>query len=202
MRTPNSMARRLMTGRTPGMPWQTGTRLVVRRRAEGRGAAAEHLRARQELRVDLEPDDGLPGGAHRAAARARDGRDLAAGAGGTPAPPRRCRPPGRAWPRRRACAMTWSPIGSPASENAAGHRDRRHAGQRRRDREHVVQVHRDGVVGLLAELEGGRRAPSATRSRRPRRRPDRSPGGSACGRAGPARSRRRSSRPTARRCPA
>ena len=24
MRMPNSMARRLMTGRTPGMPWQTG----------------------------------------------------------------------------------------------------------------------------------------------------------------------------------
>src|SRR5439155_14278283 len=34
-------------------------RLAVRRRPEGRRTAAEHLRPREELRVDLEADDGL-----------------------------------------------------------------------------------------------------------------------------------------------
>ena len=48
----------------PGHALANRACLVVGRRAEGRGAAAEHLRAREELRVDLEPDDRLPGGAH------------------------------------------------------------------------------------------------------------------------------------------
>src|SRR5439155_1948037 len=47
-------------GEHAGHPLADRARLAVRRRAEGRRAAAEHLRARAELCVDLEPDDDLP----------------------------------------------------------------------------------------------------------------------------------------------
>ena len=52
----------------PGHPLTHRAGLMIRRRAERRRAAAEHLGARQQLRVHLEADDGLPGPGHRAGA--------------------------------------------------------------------------------------------------------------------------------------
>ena len=50
---------RLSTGRTPGMPRQTGQVWVLGGAAEGRGAAAEDLGPGFELGVHLQPDDGF-----------------------------------------------------------------------------------------------------------------------------------------------
>src|SRR5207244_1152396 len=58
-------------GKHAGHPLADRARLAVRRRAEARRTAAEHLRARDELGVDLEADDhlhwsgGRVTGAHR-----------------------------------------------------------------------------------------------------------------------------------------
>src|SRR5204863_576070 len=89
--------------------------LAVRGRAEGGGAAAEHLRARQEVDVDLEPDDRLVARRHGrpSSVRPRDGEEAVTPAPlpeapapvagrASPSPPRRRPRPGRAWPRRTA----------------------------------------------------------------------------------------------------
>ena len=50
---------RFSTGSAPGSPRQTGQTWVFGARAERRAAAAEDLRRGQQLRVDLEADDGF-----------------------------------------------------------------------------------------------------------------------------------------------
>ena len=169
----------------------------VRLVAEGELAAAEHLRPRRQLDVDLEPDHRLqlshqapPSGALRVeadrAARAR-------------------RRPRAASARRRPGAAIWKPTGSsrPAAlgrGQPGRDRDRRDPGQAHRHREEVVEVHRQRVVGLLAEPEGDRGRGRGDDEVDRRRRRRRSPRRSACGPSAPGRSRRRSSRRRARRC--
>ena len=98
--------------------------------------------ARRELDVDLQADDGLVASAHRARRRSR-----------------RSRSPARARRPRRACRFSlnagpasWKPTGRP-SRQPARDRDRRDAGERHRHGAVVVEVHRERVVGLRAELE-------------------------------------------------
>ncbi len=53
----NSTTFLLRTGQHPGHPEADGAGVGVGRRPEFRGAAAEDLRLREELGMDLQPDD-------------------------------------------------------------------------------------------------------------------------------------------------
>ena len=126
------------------------TGVDVRLVAERQLAAAEHLRAGLELDVDLEPDDGLVlDGAHEVTrlaglpskSIARSSANAASSIAPSP----------------NAGAASWKPTGQSVGQ-AAGDRDRRDAGQRHRDRVEIVQVHRQGIIDLGAELEGRHRA--------------------------------------------
>ena len=86
---PKCTASALVTGSVPGWPRQTGQVWVLGVVAEGERAAAEHLRPRLQLHVDLDA---------RSPARIAGGRSAVIGA----APPR-TRSPARARARRRGC---------------------------------------------------------------------------------------------------
>ncbi len=107
-------------------------------------AAAEHLRARLQLHVDLEADDGFPG---------------------------HCEPPGDEVEAERGLermadleeavlgelrAEDLQADGEPVRQ-AARNREPRQPGHVRRDREHVREVHGQRVLGLLPEAERHRR---------------------------------------------
>ena len=122
----------------------------VRLLPERERAAAEHLRPRRQLDVDLHADHGLV---------------LARSAALTAAPPRtrspaRARTPPRASGPRRKRGPRLEPYGQAVRE-PTGNRDRRDPGQRHRHREVVGQVHGKRIGGALAEPEcdrrGGRR---------------------------------------------
>ena len=162
------------------------------------GAAAEHLGARVQLDVDLEADDGSQAVGARCirGARSAGGRRVE----------RRSRPRARARRRSRRFSLKAGPIELEADRQAVargrrGCEMRGQAGEVDRDRADVAQVHRaagrrsrspsrKATVGEVGE------AMQVARRRRPRR----SRGGSACAPAARGRSRRRSSRPRARRC--
>ena len=134
----------------PGQAEADRAGVRVRRLAEGQLAAAEHLRARASWTWISSPMTGSNVG-HRA----------------LPRHARRSRSPARARAPRRAVAVLaerrareLEADGSP-SLRPAGDRDRRDPGQRHRHGAEVVEVHRERVVGLRAELEGDRRARSA-----------------------------------------
>ena len=59
MRMPNSIARRLITGSTPGMPRQTGQVWVLGGAPKVVAQPQNIFERVEELRVDLEPDDRL-----------------------------------------------------------------------------------------------------------------------------------------------
>ena len=112
----------------------------VRLLAEAQRAAAEHLRARRELHVDLEADHRLV----RRHARAPE-----------PSKPIACSSACAASRMRfslNAGPASWKRGRQPAGE-AVRDRDRRDPGQRHRHRAEVVQVHRQRIGGLGAELE-------------------------------------------------
>ena len=118
--------------------------------AEHVRARAEHLRRGGELDVALEPDHRLVVGHQPVPAmiggrRSRPGR--------TPARA----PLGSSVGSSSAGAVSWIPTGKPGIVQPAGDADGRHPREVRGDREDVVQVHRHRVVGLLADLERGRR---------------------------------------------
>ena len=182
----SSTARTLRTGSEPGRPRQTGQTWVL-------GSAPNSLAQPQNILV--------VGLAARCGPRARP-----------PSPIRRA----ASWRsvrhfqdarrRRRVGASlrpgpsSCTPIGQARLAGAEGHRDRGVAGQVGRDREDVREVHRERVARLCAEGEGDRRRRRAEQevgfevgARRRRR-------SSGCAPSGPGRSRRRSSRPRARRC--
>ena len=126
----------------PGWPG----RWAGRRSAVGR--AGEDLRVRRELRVDLEPDDDFPVAHHsypRGRARVPVGGALEAMRGAQQRASAKCGP------------MSCSPTGRSVDE-AAGHRHAGQPGEIRADGVDVVQVHRDRIVGLRAEVEGRRSA--------------------------------------------
>src|SRR5262249_13210208 len=82
-------------GQRSGETEADGARVRVLPRTEARLAAAEHLRLRLELHVDLEPDDRVPAGAHRSRS-------------GTPSKPIAC---SSAWPAwKRVFSPNWRPI--------------------------------------------------------------------------------------------
>ena len=103
----------------------------------------------------------------------------AASVGASSAHLRRCLSSTRGGPEHRrspsAGASTCTPTGRPSSPVPNGTRHRRVAGQVRRDRAHVAQVHRQRVGGLGAERErDGRRRRRRAARRTARRRASKS----------------------------
>ena len=175
----------------PGVRQADGADVGVRRVAVAVQAPAEHLRLRPQLHVDLEADHRLP----RHAARSRQPRRH-----GVEADRLLERVPDLQQPVLGERGADHLEPDRQAAVEAARDRQARQAGEVDGQREHVVRVHRERVVELRADARTRPTARSAGAARPSRRTPRRSRGGSACGRAAPGRSRRRSSRPTARRC--
>ena len=191
------VADRLLVGdrEDPGVGEADRAGVDVRLVAEGERAAAEHLRPRRELDVDLQPDHRLELRHRRPPPAGRRSRSSCSSANAASSRP--C--------SAKAGAAIWKPTGSrgpPPSGSArpAGNRDRRDPGERHRHREEVVHVHRQRVVGLLAELEGDRRRGRGDDEVEVREDRAGSPRRSWSAPAGRGRSRRRSSRRRARRC--
>ena len=118
----------------------------VRRCSERVGTATEHLRARAELHMDLEPDHRLVV-AHLAHGRGTPSKPIARSSACAA-----CRMPRLA----EGATNDLEPHRKPLGE-ATGDRDGRDAGQRHRRRVVVRQVHGERVCGALAELERHRR---------------------------------------------
>ena len=141
----------------PGQPEAHRADVGVRLVAELVGAAAEQLARGRQLAVHLEPDDRSP----TCASRSRSCR------------PSRCGLLDRARhaehhrlaaaPARAPARRSATPARPPVAER---HRHRGVAGQVRRDRAHVAEVHRERVGGLRARA---RTRPSATSARAARR---------------------------------
>ena len=186
----SSTARRLMTGSEPGRPRQTGQMLVF-------GASPKALRHPQNslVAVDSSQWTSRPTTVSYSVTASPVPRHVRAAQ-----PASRLAATRIIWTSPRAGARTCTPTGSPSALGAEGHADGRVAGEVGRDGAHVAQVHgrsgrpvlapngkaTDGVVGvkqhvevLVGRLEG--------------------PDDRACGPFAPGRSRRRSSRPRARR---
>ncbi len=88
----------------------------------------------------------------------------------------------------------------PVGRQPGRDRDRRQPGEARRHGEHVVQIHRDRVVRLLADGEGGRGRGRRQDAVDPLERGGEIAARSGRARAAPSGNRRRNSRPTAHRC--
>ena len=145
---PNSTARALSTGSAPGRPEADRAGVDVRRVAERQLAAAEHLRPRLQLDVDLEADHGLAScvsAPRRAASQSKPIACSSAYAASS----------SRLLAERRAGELEADR--QPLAETRRD-RDRRDPGERHRHRAEVVHVHRQRVVGLGAELERDPRA--------------------------------------------
>ena len=138
------------TGSVPGMPEAHRADLGVGLGAELVRAAAEHLRRRRELDVALEADHRLVVG-HQPVPAMIGGRRSSARADSQ----RVRRSEQRRLVERRRHQLDAD--GQPGIVQPRGDADGRHPREVRGDREDVVQVHRQRVVGLLADLERGRR---------------------------------------------
>ena len=142
----SSIARRFGTGSAPGNARHTGHVCVFGSPPEAVRAAAEHLRARLQLHVDLQPDHRLPG--HHRSRSGTTSKPIARSS---------------AWPARNSVfSANCGPISCKpdrqALRQAARDGQARQPGHARRDRQQVVQVHRERVGDLRAELERDRRA--------------------------------------------
>ena len=149
-RIASSTACRLSTGSEPGSPRHTGQMLRVGLVAELVRAAAEHLVCVASSTCTSSPITELP-------ARLRISALIGDRSG--PSHALRARRRRGTWSPRRAPGP--APGRRPAARRRrrrTGTRHRRVPGEVRRDRAHVVQVHRQRIGGLRAELErGGRR---------------------------------------------
>ena len=134
-------------GSTPGMGEADGARARVRLLAPAVLAAAEHLRPRLQLDVDLEPDDGLPAHRSRSGTKSKLDRPLERVAGAEEEVLREL--------RAEELQPDRQPLREPARDREPGQ-----PGHVRRDREDVAEVQRERVVGLLARARTRRSATS------------------------------------------
>ena len=174
VRTAWRMHSRFGTGSMPGIAASTRLTCAVRLGAERGRGAGEQLGVGGDLGVDLEADHDLPlaGFAldpercdcvshyHHFSGRAvNPARSSIASAGVQHA----------LLVERLADELQAERQALPVEP--AGHRHRRQAGEARRHREHVVQIHRQRIGRLLADAERGATARSGSGSRRTARTP-------------------------------
>ena len=163
MRIASSTACRLSTGSAPGRPSVTGSMLRVRLVAEAVRARREQLRRRRQLDVHLEPDDESRHPLTRCASsrvRVRSAQAAPCARGNSSSVRRASLELGATrniTGSPSVGASTCTPTGRPSAPVPNGTLIAGIAGQVGRDRVRVAEVHRQRVVGLVADREGDRR---------------------------------------------